>query len=850
VSLSTSESLSLDDTVTKTASVSLAESLSLDDTVNATRSVSVSLAESLSLDDTVTKTASVSLSESLSLQDTVDVEQAISLSLSESLSLQDKINKKIPRSFTELLKLSDSGTSLKNIQPNQILIEQQQPTITLNTSNSELVILSNDIMLHSISIERNIENTKMNYTAIKTGNTVLVSNSWTAQIDLDDGVSGSDVQVTLANSTTITGPAGWNGLLSLPTITTITIPDTSTDTFDDITAFEIGSSSDSVTFNEPVRMKFSNSGGQGFVTYFKKPGDSNVTFINTVCNSDNLASVKAQLGGTGECAIDNGTDIIVWTTHFTSFGDAHKSAKSSSSGSTGGTSIGSSGGGSRASGSGTGAAGGFGGILGTSLTINEVTYDKCGQHIARILVSSDADTAPSVRVQTAKSGSIDAKLSDNQPYAESNKITKIDKYLYEITIDSDESFLMIVVTEQKGEIKNTVQTVVRLLVCEGSIVIAKVPKDEIEETSSIAPRIFDTKFQIDDGKQYRADTESEFYYLDNQDLTVTAIIDSKISLQRAELRIIPMTQSDNEYVAVKMNIKSIPVSNSTYLVSATIPSQFIAEPAMKYWIHVLDEDQNTNESKQYSIGVKPTTIPDVLVEMDTPTIRPTGSVAKPEIYIKNENSPAFGIVSLVVDGKIVSKKSQLIETGQTKVSFDWTVPSSEGYSSNELQGRVDLYDKTIITNQALVHSYPKTITMSVYDMKPLEVLVKDDKVLADPALIYASDSDENLRFRVIDPQGQCIIGGTDECLVKESTKQSRGGLQSIPYGDQILRVKYSGSDNALERFSITSIDPITDQWTVTLETDDGFVPQVHATEDTSIKIKYRYHSETITVKSN
>jgi len=689
----------------------------------------------------------------------------------------------------------------------------------------------------------------MNYTAIKTGNSVLVTNSWTGHIDLDDSISSYDVQVTIANSTTITGPAGWNGLLLLPTITAITIPDSSTETFSEITSFEIGLSSDNVTFDEPVRMKFSNSGGKGFVTYFKRSGDSSVTFVNTVCNSDNLASVKTQLGGSGQCAIDNGTDIIVWTTHFTSFGDAKKSSKSSSSGTgaSSGTSSGSSGGGR----SGASAAGpGFSGILGTSLTINEVSYDKCGAHIARILVSSDADIAPSVRVHTAKSGSINAELAKDQPYAESNKITKIDKYLYEVTIDSDESFLMIVVTEQKGALKNTVQTAVRLLSCEGTVTIAKVPKDEIKETSSVAPKIFDTKFQISNGKQYRADTESEFYYIDNQDLTVTAIIDSKISLQRAELRIIPITQSDNEYVAVKMNVESLYVSNSTYLVSATIPSQFIAEPAMKYWIHVLDKDQNTSESKQYSIGVKPTIISDVIVEMDVPTIRPTGSIVKSEIYIKNENSPSFGIVSLVVDGKIVSKKSQLIETGQTKVSFDWNVPTSKGYSSNELQGRVDLYDKTITTSQALVHTYPRTIAMSAHDMKPLEVLVKDGKVLADPALIYASDSDENLRFRVTDPQGQCIIGGTDECLVKESTKLKRGGLLSIPYEDQILRVRYSGSDNALERFSITSIDPITDQWTITLETDDGFVPQVHATQDTSIKIKYRYHSETITVKSN
>ena len=69
------------------------------------------------------------------------------------------------------------------------------------------------------------------------------------------------------------------------------------------------------------------------------------------------------------------------------------------------------------------------------------------------------------------------------------------------------------------------------------------------------------------------------------------------------------------------------------------------------------------------------------------------------------------------------------------------------------------------------------------------------------------------------------------------------------YGDQVLRVKYSGADNALERFSITSIDPITGQWTVSVENEDGFIQQAHAVEDISVKVKYRYHSETITAFS-
>jgi len=198
---------------------------------------------------------------------------------------------------------------------------------------------------------------------------------------------------------------------------------------------------------------------------------------------------------------------------------------------------------------------------------------------------------------------------------------------------------------------------------------------------------------------------------------------------------------------------------------------------------------------------------------------------------------------------VVVKKSQFFEIGQTHVIFNWNLPDSDGYSSHDFQGRVDLYDNSTITESALVHTHPRTVVISAHDMESLEVIEKDGQVLADPALIYASNSDSDLRFRVIDPQGQCIIGGTEECLLNENTRGKRGGLESIPYGDQILRVRYSGADNALERFSITSIDPITGQWSVSLETDEGFIQQAYAMEDISVKIKYRYHSETITVFS-
>jgi hypothetical protein len=162
---------------------------------------------------------------------------------------------------------------------------------------------------------------------------------------------------------------------------------------------------------------------------------------------------------------------------------------------------------------------------------------------------------------------------------------------------------------------------------------------------------------------------------------------------------------------------------------------------------------------------------------------------------------------------------------------------------------VELYDGQITTTSSSLATHPKTVTVLGTDMPALQVIERDSTILADPALVYASDADHTVRFTVTDPSGQCIIGGAEECLVSESTVGKRGGLESIPYGDQILRVKYSGADNALERFSITSVDPIVGQWNVLLESEDGLIQQADASEDPIVKIKYRYHSETVTISS-
>ncbi|MCH7966263.1 MAG: Ig-like domain-containing protein [Thaumarchaeota archaeon] len=499
---------------------------------------------------------------------------------------------------------------------------------------------------------------------------------------------------------------------------------------------------------------------------------------------------------------------------------------------------------------GTGASGGFAGILGTSLTINEVSYDKCDENIARILISSDADTPPSVTVHTTKLGSVVAILSDEQPYEELNKITRVDKYLYEIPISSDETFLMIIVTEEKGTTQNTVNAAVNLDSCEGTITIADVPEDELDEFLFNVPRIFDTKFQIENDTVTRADSASKSLYVSEQDLTITAIIDSETPLKRVELRTITLGQPDDEYIAMKMNVEPMIFFN-TSLVSATIPSFLMQDPAIAYWIYVIDEELNEVESIHYTMGVKPILEPDVSLELDVPSVKRSGSIVRPSLYINNDQSPAYGIVSLIVDGIVVSERAAFLETGQTKVSFDWDVPSSGELSSYELQGKVDLYGSSEITSSAVMYSHPRTLSISAYDMKTLEIIEKDGNVLSEPVLLYASNAQTGeFKFQVTAPNGQCIIGSSDECSVQDSTKSNRGGLSSVQYEGQTLRIKYSGSDSVLERFSITSIDPIVGDWIVTLEAEEGFIPLAQAAKDLTVKVKHKIHSETITVYSD
>ncbi|MGY5146837.1 MAG: LamG-like jellyroll fold domain-containing protein [Candidatus Nitrosopumilus sp. bin_7KS] len=870
--------LSLSDTPTVSDAATIVEShfISVTDTPaisdNASTDAILLITDTPTVSDaaTIVESHFISVTDTPAITDSANLVNMFQISVTDTPAITDSITlvQLHILQVTDTITISDSVIKIKTpttvtaTNPITITPSSNTKTITVAAANSVIVLPSGGLTSSTINVKTTgdtfLDSSSLAATTATT-KVVTYDSGFTVNRD-ENNDTNLEVTTTFFDNTKVSGTNTWDGKIKLLTATTATIP-TSSSTINGVTTtttyetpaivIELGSTQ-RLSLDKPIRLEFPAQGNKGLSAFFKQ-GSEPAKIITTVCVGDTLAAIDGvngagQLKADEECWKDDGDKIYIYSFHMTSFGVSRGTSSSSGTSSDSSSSGSSSGGGRTGVSTSASAAGGFGGILSSPLAINEISYDKCSDNMARIIVSSDADTPPTVRVSTAKSGVVFGTLAEIQPYAELNEFSTVDRYLYEVPISSDESFMMIVVTEEIGTKSNVIQTSMKLLSCEGTTVIVPLPEDILPKVSESNVRIFDTTIQI--GNDTRIDvTESEFQFISGQDLRVSAIIDSDTLLKRVELRSIIMGEPDDKFMSVLMDVQSLFVSNSTSLVSGVIPSIIMVEPGMKYWLHVTDENGSVSESTHYNIGVNPTTVSDVAIEVDVPTIIPSGSTIKPEFYIFNENSPTYGIVSLVVDGDIVSKKSQLFGTGQTQIIFNWNIPKSNDFITYDFEVKVDLYDITIITESVLVSSHPKTISVATSDMPVLQVITQDGQVLVDPALVYASNANSELRFKVTDPQGQCIIGGGDECIVKDNTLGKRGGLESIPYGEQILRVKYSGADNPLERFIITSIDPIIGQWNVTLESDDEFVQQAHASEDPIVKITYRYHSETISAKS-
>jgi hypothetical protein len=138
---------------------------------------------------------------------------------------------------------------------------------------------------------------------VVTGNQTTTNKEITVDDSLNTGMT-----IVFPAGTTITGPAGWDGVMELPrpSTATLTIPGYSTN-IDSV--IEVGLGSASLTFDKAVRLNFPNEAGKriGFMR------DGVFTEITTLCVADAIP-VSAN-----ECKDAVGADAFVLTNHFTKF---------------------------------------------------------------------------------------------------------------------------------------------------------------------------------------------------------------------------------------------------------------------------------------------------------------------------------------------------------------------------------------------------------------------------------------------------------------------------------------------------------------------------------------------------
>lgn len=134
-------------------------------------------------------------------------------------------------------------------------------------------------------------------------------------VDLSTGLG--TVRVIIPAGTKITGPAGWDGKLNLPEIVTNTaFTPALGETASPTGTIEIGRPDVALTFDKGVRILIPGQAGKN-AGYIRS---GMFTLINS-CEAgftDNQISGNS-LPSEGDCKLDSGSDLVIWTKHFTQF---------------------------------------------------------------------------------------------------------------------------------------------------------------------------------------------------------------------------------------------------------------------------------------------------------------------------------------------------------------------------------------------------------------------------------------------------------------------------------------------------------------------------------------------------
>lgn len=146
--------------------------------------------------------------------------------------------------------------------------------------------------------------------AIITTKTITTDEENTTTTSTDAG----EVAVDIPASTNATGPLDWDGIIAPPTVTTVFTAPTPGSGFASTTpviALEMGAGDIALTFDKAVKITFAGQADK----YVGWSRGGVFTEITATCDD----ATNPTLGAGADCKINVGSDLVVWTKHFTTF---------------------------------------------------------------------------------------------------------------------------------------------------------------------------------------------------------------------------------------------------------------------------------------------------------------------------------------------------------------------------------------------------------------------------------------------------------------------------------------------------------------------------------------------------
>ena len=182
--------------------------------------------------------------------------------------------------------------------------------VSVNISSlTPQIIITNPNQVVNITVENNTTDPSLDLGSFITSGSGSIPHI--NIISLQSGNVIVDIPATVVTST----DTNWNGIIALPKITTATLPETSGELKTLSTAIEVGSTDTKLSFDNAVRILLPKEASKK--VGFSRVG-TNFTEITNVCSSDSQASGDSLITD-GDCKIDVGSDLVVWTKHFTVF---------------------------------------------------------------------------------------------------------------------------------------------------------------------------------------------------------------------------------------------------------------------------------------------------------------------------------------------------------------------------------------------------------------------------------------------------------------------------------------------------------------------------------------------------